>query len=151
METSLPVELDFQREAENAMRTQAYFAKIPQLPLVVPDVVWAKQRILVMAYETGHRLDDLAYLDANGIDRDEVAATLARIFNEMIFGEGSPRSTATRTAATSPSGARASRRRGHNFDIILYDHGLYRDIPTDLRRSYAQDVAGRHRRRPWAA
>lgn len=25
-----------------------------------------------------------------------------------------------------------------NFDIILYDHGLYRDIPLDLRRSYAK-------------
>jgi aarF domain-containing kinase len=25
-----------------------------------------------------------------------------------------------------------------NFDIILYDHGLYRDIPQDLRRSYAK-------------
>ena len=25
-----------------------------------------------------------------------------------------------------------------NFDIILYDHGLYRDIPTQLRRDYAK-------------
>lgn len=25
-----------------------------------------------------------------------------------------------------------------NFDIILYDHGLYRDIPKKLRRSYAK-------------
>ncbi|KAK5012249.1 hypothetical protein LTR60_004481, partial [Cryomyces antarcticus] len=26
----------------------------------------------------------------------------------------------------------------HNFDVILYDHGLYRDIPLNLRRSYAK-------------
>jgi aarF domain-containing kinase len=25
-----------------------------------------------------------------------------------------------------------------NFDVILYDHGLYRDIPLPLRRSYAK-------------
>ena len=25
-----------------------------------------------------------------------------------------------------------------NFDVILYDHGLYRDIPMHLRRSYAK-------------
>jgi aarF domain-containing kinase len=24
-----------------------------------------------------------------------------------------------------------------NFDVILYDHGLYRDIPTEIQRSYA--------------
>lgn len=29
-------------------------------------------------------------------------------------------------------------RRKPNFDIILYDHGLYRDIPQQLRRSYAK-------------
>lgn len=26
----------------------------------------------------------------------------------------------------------------HNFDIILYDHGLYRDIPLQMRRNYAK-------------
>ena len=31
-----------------------------------------------------------------------------------------------------------SQRRPHNFDIILYDHGLYRDIPLQLRRDYAK-------------
>ena len=86
--------------------------------------------------ETGARLDDLAYIDANGIDRDEVSATLARIFNEMIFGEGAP-------LHCDPHGGniairKNNTRRDTNFDIILYDHGLYRDIPDDLRRSYAK-------------
>ncbi len=142
MESSLPQELDFEREAENAMRTQKHFANIPQLPLVVPDVIWAKRRILVMAYETGHRLDDLAYLYDNGIDRDEVSAALARIFNEMIFGEGAPLHCDPHggNLAVRKRKTKASRRRGHghNFDIILYDHGLYRDIPLALRRSYAK-------------
>jgi aarF domain-containing kinase len=30
------------------------------------------------------------------------------------------------------------RRRKTNFEIILYDHGLYRDIPMDMKRSYAK-------------
>ena len=30
------------------------------------------------------------------------------------------------------------RRTRHNFDIILYDHGLYRDIPIQMRRNYAK-------------
>ncbi|KAI0179598.1 ABC1-domain-containing protein [Hypoxylon sp. FL1284] len=138
MEISLPQELDFQLEAANAIRTQQHFAQIPELPLVVPDVVWAKKRILVMANESGHRLDDLDYLDANHIDRDEVSATLARIFNEMIFGKNAP-------LHCDPHGGnlavRKSPRRkpgGANFEIVIYDHGLYRDIPVSLQRSYAK-------------
>lgn len=137
MDVSLPQELNFQCEAENAMRMKAHFANYPKLPLVIPAVVWAKKRILVMACESGHRLDDLEYLDSQGIDRDEVSATLARIFNEMIFGEGAP-------LHCDPHGGNISirkndsRKYGANFDVILYDHGLYRDIPSDIRRSYAK-------------
>ncbi|KAK3956982.1 ABC1 family-domain-containing protein [Pseudoneurospora amorphoporcata] len=140
VEISLPKELDFTCEAENARRTAAHFAQAaPQLPLLIPDVLWAKKRLLVMACESGHRLDDLAYMDSHGIDRDEVSATLAHIFNEMIFGEGAP-------LHCDPHGGNIAIRhnpsksdRGKtNFDIILYDHGLYRDIPLPLRRSYAK-------------
>lgn len=33
---------------------------------------------------------------------------------------------------------RNDKRTGHNFDVILYDHGLYRDIPLQMRRNYAK-------------
>ncbi|KAK6204068.1 hypothetical protein LQW54_008529 [Pestalotiopsis sp. IQ-011] len=138
MEESLPQELDFQCEAANAIRLKQHFAQIPELPLVVPEVIWAKKRVLVMANESGHRLDDLEYLDKNNIDRDEVSATLARTFNEMIFGRNAP-------LHCDPHGGnlavRKTNRRGPggaNFEIIIYDHGLYRDIPERLQRSYAK-------------
>jgi aarF domain-containing kinase len=136
MEYSLPQELDFALEGRNALRTREYFSHIPELPIVIPDVIWAKKRILVMENVSGHRPDDLEFLDANGIDRDEVSAALARIFNEMIFGHNAP-------LHCDPHGGniairKNTKRRGSNFDVILYDHGLYRDIPLDLRRSYAK-------------
>ncbi|KAI1008016.1 ABC1 family protein [Podosphaera aphanis] len=136
LEFSLPQELDFTKEAQNAVRSKEYFAKVPKLPLVIPGVIWAKERILVMENVSGHRPDDLKYMDANGIDRDEVSAALARIFNEMIFGNGAP-------LHCDPHGGNIAirkndNRRGCNFDVILYDHGLYRDIPIQLRRSYAK-------------
>ncbi|UNI15834.1 hypothetical protein JDV02_002330 [Purpureocillium takamizusanense] len=140
MEVSLPKELDFQEEAENAKRMKAYFAKVPELPLVVPEVIWAKKRIIVMACESGSRPDDLEYLDRNGIDRDEVSAVLARVFNEMIFGDGAPLHCDPHggNIAIRKNTARRNLGRGPNFDVILYDHGLYRDIPLPLRRSYAK-------------
>ena len=136
MEQSLPQELDFVQEGKNAIRAQDYFSRIPEAPLIIPEVKWALKRILVMEYVTGHRPDDLDYIDSNDIDRDEVSAALARIFNEMIFGEGAP-------LHCDPHGGNIAvrkndQRRTPNFDIILYDHGLYRDIPLQLRRDYAK-------------
>lgn len=90
-----------------------------------------------MDFVTGQRPDNLEYLDSAGIDRDEVSASLAHIFNEMIFGENAP-------LHCDPHGGNiairknTSRRGGPNFDIILYDHGLYRDISPEMRRNYAK-------------
>lgn len=136
MEASLPKELDFREEGKNAKRAKEYFSHHPELPLIIPEVHWAQRRILVMECVSGHRLDDLEFLDSNGIDRDEVSAALSRVFNEMIFGTGAP-------LHCDPHGGNLSirhnpdKRRPRNFDIVLYDHGLYRDIPMDLRRAYA--------------
>ena len=136
MSSSLPQELDFVQEGINAKHAREYFSHVNEPSLVIPDVIWAKKRILVMEYLAGHRPDDLDYIDANGIDRDEVSAALSRIFNEMIFGEDAP-------LHCDPHGGniairKNTHRRNPNFDVILYDHGLYRDIPKALRRSYAK-------------
>jgi len=48
MEISLPQELDFEREMENANKTRAHFEKIPGSALRIPEMIWAKKRILVM-------------------------------------------------------------------------------------------------------
>ncbi|ORY12239.1 ABC1 family-domain-containing protein [Clohesyomyces aquaticus] len=137
MEVSLPQELDFYREGQNAIRARNYFEEVHDAPVIIPQVLWARRRILVMEYVSGHRPDDLDYMDSHGIDRDEVSAALARVFNEMIFGTNAP-------LHCDPHGGNIavrhnpSRRGKGNFDIILYDHGLYRDIPLELRRSYAK-------------
>ena len=136
MQKSLPNELDFALEGSNAQRARQYFSAFPSIPLVIPEVIMGQRRILVMEYVAGRRLDDLEFLDDNRIDRDEVSATLARLFNEMIFGEGAP-------LHCDPHGGniaikRNDQRRSHNFDLVLYDHGLYRDIPKQLRRDYAK-------------
>ncbi|KAJ5320378.1 hypothetical protein PENANT_c010G07059 [Penicillium antarcticum] len=136
MDFSLPQELDFRMEAQNATRASEYFKEHSDAPLVIPEVIWSQKRILVMEFIGGRRPDDLEYLDANNIDRDEVSAALAHIFNEMIFGSNAP-------LHCDPHGGNIAIRpnlsRSHpNFDIILYDHGLYRDIDQDLRRNYAK-------------
>ncbi|KAJ6063948.1 hypothetical protein N7499_012628 [Penicillium canescens] len=136
MDFSLPQELDFRMEAQNATRASEYFKEHSDAPLVIPEVIWSQKRILVMEFIGGRRPDDLEYLDANNIDRDEVSAALAHIFNEMIFGNNAPLHCDPHggNIAIRPNPTRSH----HNFDIILYDHGLYRDIDRDLRRNYAK-------------
>ncbi|KAI9828980.1 MAG: hypothetical protein M1832_000003 [Thelocarpon impressellum] len=135
MEASLPQELDFAQEGDNARRAKQYFRHVDEPALLIPGVIWSRRRILVMEYIVGRRPDDLEYLDSNGIDRDEVSATLARVFNEMIFGDDAP-------LHCDPHGGNIAIRKHAgktpNFDVVLYDHGLYRDIPAELRRSYAK-------------
>ncbi|KAJ6169524.1 hypothetical protein N7497_002367 [Penicillium chrysogenum] len=136
MDFSLPQELDFRMEAQNATHASEYFKEHSDAPLVIPEVMWSQKRILVMEYIAGHRPDDLEYLDANNIDRDEVSAALAHVFNEMIFGDNAP-------LHCDPHGGNIAIRPNHtrshpNFDIVLYDHGLYRNIDRDLRRNYAK-------------
>ncbi|KAK6499183.1 hypothetical protein TWF506_003815 [Arthrobotrys conoides] len=136
MELSLPMELDFEEEAKNIYRVIEHFRNVPNTALVVPSVIWAKKRILVLEYLRGYRVDDLPSLDRAGISRDDVSASLAHIFNEMIFGKNAPLHCDPHhgNLAIRPNQSR----KGQNFDIILYDHGLYREIPPRTRRSYAK-------------
>ena len=137
MDFSLPQELDFALEGANATRARAYFLKNTSFPLIIPKVISASRRILVMDYVRGDRVDNKEYFDMHNISRDEVSATLARLFNTMIFQKGAP-------LHCDPHGGNISvrhnpaRRYPYNFDIILYDHGLYRMPDEKLRRDYAK-------------
>ena len=137
MEYSLPQELDFALEGVNAMKAKDFFSKQTSFPLIIPSVISASKRILVMDYVTGARIDNSEYLDSHFISRTEVSATLARIFNTMIFQAGAP-------LHCDPHGGNISirhnpkRRYPYNFDLVLYDHGLYRMPEDKLRRDYAK-------------
>lgn len=144
LQSSIYVELDFVNEAKNAQRTAEYFKDYYDVTaLRVPEVRWAHRRIVCMEYLAGGRPDDIEFLDKNNISRADLTACFAHLFNNMIFtpdvglhcdphaGNIAIRPIHHKTRFHSPW---ASPR---NFEIILYDHGLYRDVPTPLRRSYA--------------
>lgn len=139
---SIFTELDFREEAKNGTKTQLYFRKFyKETALRVPTVVWADRRILIMEYLTGCRPDDLQGIDSHNISRAEVSACLSHIFNNMIFTPGvglhcDPHPGNMAITALSKEEMK-SRGASHNFEIILYDHGLYRDVPTEFRRNYA--------------
>ena len=140
MQNSIYIELDFTKEAENAQQTAEYFKNYQrETALRIPKIVEAQSRILVMEYVSGERLDNLKYMEQNNIDPSEVSSCLSHIFNNMIFTPGvalhcDPHggNLAIRSVPKSENN-----KSGHNFEIILYDHGLYRTIPLQMKRDYS--------------
>lgn len=139
LQNSIYVELDFTNEAKNAQGTQEFFKNRKNLTaLKVPDIIEANKRILVMERVNGARLDNYEYLMKNNIDPSEVSSCLSHIFNSMIFEPNA-------SLHCDPHGGNLAIRaipksqsnNGHNFEIILYDHGLYRTIPLQMKRDYS--------------
>ena len=140
MQESIYVELDFTNEARNSRRTADYFKDYYDVTaLRVPDVVWAQPRILVMEFLSGGRPDDLEFLDKHKISRADLSSCFAHIFNNMVFTPdvGLHCDPHAGNIAIRPVDVKPGPWSRRNFEIILYDHGLYRDVPTELRRSYA--------------
>jgi aarF domain-containing kinase len=85
MRENLPKEMDFRIEAANAQRAVADFSNRKWTSLYIPEVISAAQRVLIMEYIEGGRVDDLTYLKDHGINRNKVAIELSNIFNEMVY------------------------------------------------------------------
>lgn len=139
LQNSIFVELDFREEAKNAQKTQDYFRDYyNETALRVPDVIWSERRILVMEFLQGARADNIEFLDEHNISRSEVSSCLSHIFNNMIFTPGVGLHCDPHGGNMAIIKLDKPRQRGaHNFEIILYDHGLYRDVPIQVRRDYA--------------
>ncbi|KAG0056838.1 hypothetical protein BGZ83_003132 [Gryganskiella cystojenkinii] len=140
MQTSLPKELNFSYEAANSVRVAANFDKAraggSPSTIKVPDVIWSKNRVLVMEFMVGARIDDLDYLKEHNIKVSEVSNEMARTFAQMIYQDGfvhcDPHPGNLMIRPT-PAGSKSPR----NFEIILLDHGLYRELTPEFCLDYA--------------
>ncbi len=83
--TTLHNELDLQREGANASLLRRNFAASDDL--YVPEVIWSHsaERVLTLERVRGIPVDDLAALDAAGIDRVALAEKGVRLFYTQVF------------------------------------------------------------------
>lgn len=139
LQNSIYVELNFTNEATNAKKTDKYFQSFQNVTaLRVPQIVSATPRILIMEYVAGSRLDDLKYLKDHHINPSDVSSCLSHIFNNMIFTPDvglhcDPHGGNLAIRAVNKSESKTK----YNFEIVLYDHGLYRNIPLQMKRDYS--------------
>jgi ubiquinone biosynthesis protein len=85
IEHTLAAELDLQREGANASLLRRNW--LDSDDLYVPEVVWSHsaERVLAMERVSGIPVDDVARLDAAGIDRKALAAKGVRVFYTQVF------------------------------------------------------------------
>ncbi|MGO4550843.1 ubiquinone biosynthesis regulatory protein kinase UbiB [Lysobacter sp. 2RAF19] len=85
IENTLAAELDLQREAANASVLRRNW--LGSNDLYVPEPIWSHtaQRALTMERVRGIPSDDIAALDAAGIDRKALAAKGVRVFYQQVF------------------------------------------------------------------
>jgi len=85
IENTLAAELDLQREGANASVLRRNWTGSPDL--YVPEPIWSHTAEQVLTMERVHGIpsDDIAALDAAGIDRRALAAKGVRVFYTQVF------------------------------------------------------------------
>lgn len=155
LEKSLPEELDFIREAYNADESRKLLKS--NSVVHIPEVYFKSRRVLIMVsnesligkeYIDGGKVNDLEFLQTHSIDKFEVSRALSNMYAQMIFIDGwvhcdpHPGNVFVRPATPSLFRRIASvfipKMSAGNFQLVLLDHGLYRNIPKDQRLLYAK-------------
>ena len=134
---NLPKELDFLQEAKNAEALAAHFSTSDLVR--VPKIYWpyTTRRILTMEYMEGVKITDIEYMKSHHLNTSRVIQTLTKIFSEMMFHHGyvhcdpHPGNVWIRKLNKKNS-------LGHDFEIILLDHGIYANLNSELRYLYSQ-------------
>lgn len=156
MRVNLPREVDFHSEGLNAERLYQNLSRAGRIPLEtgpvggsivrIPKVYWdhSARRVLTMEYLPGVKASDRDYFLQNNIDPGQVAALITRVFSEMIFLHGfvhcDPHPGNLLIRPRPPPNTLFSRLWGGStqpFELIVLDHGLYRELPDAFRLNYA--------------
>ncbi|WCJ19860.1 AarF domain-containing protein kinase 1 [Euphorbia peplus] len=144
MQESIPQELDFLREAKNSLKCLHNFQKLsPHVAEYVyaPKIFWnlSTSKLLTMEFMDAAQVNDVKAIKGLGIQPHEVAKLVSQVFAEMIFKHGfvhcDPHA-ANLLVRPLPSG-RKSILGKRKPQLILLDHGLYRELDFDTRFNYA--------------
>lgn len=134
---NLPKELDFVEEGKNAEKCASHFSYTDDI--IIPKINWkhTNHRVLVMSFEEGVPACDTSALKSIGVSLPMTARLISKVFCEQTFVHG--------YLHCDPHGANllvrrhpvGGRRRGRP-QLVLLDHGLYRELDTPFRLNYCR-------------
>ncbi|XP_020815935.1 uncharacterized aarF domain-containing protein kinase 5 [Drosophila serrata] len=125
---NLVLEMNFVQEGQNAERCARDMLKFDFVH--VPKVYWAhtKTRVLTLEWIDGCKISDLETIAAQKLSLKDIDVKLFDTFAEQIFHTGFVH------ADPHPGNIFVRRNsRSGRADIILLDHGLYEELPENVR------------------
>eukprot|EP00962_Isochrysis_galbana_P012768 scaffold3617_cov119-Isochrysis_galbana.AAC.4 len=159
MSQLLPLELDFRQEAANADRCRAFFSRggggeALAGRVVVPavDASQTTARVLTMRFEEGVSVTDVAGLRRAGLKPSHASALLSQAFLSMVFTghfvhcDPHPGNILCRPAPAAGTSRFWWAREWVRWlvgvapapQLVILDHGLYRDFDQSFVLSYAR-------------
>ncbi len=132
----LSQELDFALEANNIDRIERNFAGDARVVFPKPVRELCTRRVLTTTFVDGIKVSDVAAMDALGVDKQDVARRLVRLYCQMIFVDGvyhadpHPGNVLVR-----PDGA-----------IVLLDFGAVAELSPKMREGIPEFLEGVLRR-----
>ncbi|KAL6526847.1 hypothetical protein OROGR_015937 [Orobanche gracilis] len=141
---TIPKELDFLSEAKNSIKCMDNFRKLsPHIAeyIYAPRIYWdlSTSKLLVMEFIDGAQVNDRRAIQNLGIQPSDVSKLLSQAFAEMMFKHGfvhcDPHA-ANVLVRPLPSASRSIFGK-KKPQLVLLDHGLYKDLDFNIRMNYA--------------
>lgn len=134
-----PKELDFNIEAENTRIVSRNLGckKIPednrssyQVDVLIPDVIQSTESVLILEYMDGIRLNDIASLEAFGVDKQRLVEEITRAYAHQMYIDG------FFNGDPHPGNFLVSKEAPHR--PILLDFGLTKKLSSSMKRALAK-------------
>ncbi|XP_011045052.1 PREDICTED: uncharacterized protein LOC105140069 isoform X2 [Populus euphratica] len=134
-----PKELDFNHEAENTRTvsqnlgcTSKYDSNKPinQVDVLIPEVIQSTEKVLILEYMDGIRLNDFESLEACGANNQKIVEEITRAFAHQIYVDG------FFNGDPHPGNFLVSKEPPHR--PILLDFGLTKRISSSMKQSLAK-------------
>ncbi|KAJ7958616.1 Beta-lactamase-related protein [Quillaja saponaria] len=133
-----PKELDFNHEAENTRtvatnlgcRNKSDKNINERVDVLIPEVIQSTEKVLVLEYMDGIRLNDLESLEAFGVNKQKIVEEITRAYAHQIYVDG------LFNADPHPGNFLVSKEAPHR--PILLDFGLTKKLSSSLKQAFAK-------------
>jgi len=132
MVNTIGAELNFLQELQNGRSFADRFEEMPGVRFPVYYDEFSTRRVLVMEWIEGARITDLAFIDANGLNRRDLSERLFRLFLEQVLDGGQ--------FHADPHGGNILIK--PDGTIVLIDFGMVGSISKEEARSVLKVVEG---------
>ncbi|VFQ60415.1 unnamed protein product [Cuscuta campestris] len=132
----VPKELDFNHEAENTRKVSSNLGCIKNskasnlVDVLIPEVIQSTEKVLILEYMDGIRLNDSEALQALGVDKQKLVEGITRAYAHQIYVDG------FFNGDPHPGNFLVSKKPPHS--PILLDFGLTKLLPNSTKQALAK-------------